>query len=109
MAQTQLQHAKSGKITAAMRRVAERENRKPEFVRKQVADGQAVIPNNNAHESLDPMIIGKEFSTKVNANIGNSDTTSTLQGGASEAPYSSPLRRRHGDGSLDGRRPRRDS
>ncbi|GAB3704922.1 phosphomethylpyrimidine synthase ThiC [Halorubrum pallidum] len=63
-----------------MRRVAERENRKPEFVRKQVADGQAVIPNNNAHESLDPMIIGKEFSTKVNANIGNSDTTSTLQG-----------------------------
>jgi phosphomethylpyrimidine synthase len=63
-----------------MRRVAERENRKPEFVRKQVADGQAVIPNNHAHTSLDPMIIGKEFATKVNANIGNSDTTSTLQG-----------------------------
>lgn len=80
MARTQLQHAKSGKITAGMRRVAERENREPEFVRKQVADGQAVIPNNHAHESLDPMIIGTEFSTKVNANIGNSDTTSTLQG-----------------------------
>ncbi len=59
-----------------MERVAERENREPEFVRRQVADGQAVIPNNHAHDSLDPMIIGREFSTKVNANIGNSETTS---------------------------------
>ena len=73
---TQLQHARSGDVTPAMERVAERENRDPEFVRKQVANGQAVIPNNHAHEALDPMIIGREFATKVNANIGNSGTTS---------------------------------
>lgn len=76
MPTTQLQRAADTEITAAMRRVAERENRKPEDVRQQVADGQAVIPNNHAHESLDPMVIGREFSTKVNANIGNSETTS---------------------------------
>jgi phosphomethylpyrimidine synthase len=59
-----------------MQRVADRENRDPEFVRRQVAEGQAVIPANHAHESLDPMIIGREFATKVNANIGNSEETS---------------------------------
>ncbi|EMA46106.1 phosphomethylpyrimidine synthase ThiC [Halococcus saccharolyticus DSM 5350] len=59
-----------------MERVAERENRDPEFVREQVAAGEAVIPANHAHEGLDPMIIGHEFATKVNANIGNSETTS---------------------------------
>lgn len=59
-----------------MERVAERENRDPAFVRREVAEGRAVIPNNHAHESLDPMIIGRAFATKVNANIGNSETTS---------------------------------
>ncbi|WP_123620829.1 phosphomethylpyrimidine synthase ThiC [Halorubrum sp. CSM-61] len=78
MAATQIQRARDGEITPAMARVAERENRDPEFVRRQVADGQAVIPNNHAHDSLDPMIIGREFSTKVNANIGNSESTSDL-------------------------------
>jgi phosphomethylpyrimidine synthase len=73
---TQLQHARDGTVTQAMERVAERENRDPEFVRQQVADGQAVIPTNDHHASLDPMIIGREFATKVNANIGNSETTS---------------------------------
>ncbi|WP_353635372.1 phosphomethylpyrimidine synthase ThiC [Halobacterium sp. NMX12-1] len=62
-----------------MERVAERENRDPEFVRQQVADGQAVVPNNHAHDALDPMIIGREFATKVNANIGNSETTSSRE------------------------------
>jgi phosphomethylpyrimidine synthase len=80
MAKTQIQLAKAGEITSAMKRVAERENCDPDFVRQQVADGQAVIPNNHAHESLDPMIIGRKFSTKVNANIGNSDTTSGIEG-----------------------------
>lgn len=80
MEETQLQRAQGGEITAAMERVAERENCNPDFVRQQVADGQAVIPTNHLHEALDPMIIGREFSTKVNANIGNSDTTSGLQG-----------------------------
>lgn len=80
MSVTQLQRAQEGEITSAMRRVAERENRDPEFVRQQVADGQAVIPTNHAHDALDPMIIGSAFSTKVNANIGNSDTTSDIEG-----------------------------
>ncbi|WP_407934028.1 phosphomethylpyrimidine synthase ThiC [Halocatena halophila] len=76
---TQLQRARAGEITPEMERVAERENREPSFVREQVATGQAVIPANHAHDSLDPMIIGREFATKVNANIGNSDTTSSLE------------------------------
>ncbi|WP_435067664.1 phosphomethylpyrimidine synthase ThiC [Haloplanus sp. C73] len=80
MSETQLQRAKAGEITPAMERVAERENCDSAVVRRQVAEGQAVIPNNRAHESLDPMIIGREFSTKVNANIGNSDTTSDIDG-----------------------------
>ncbi|MFQ3319383.1 MAG: phosphomethylpyrimidine synthase [Natronomonas sp.] len=75
---TQLQHARDGTVTEAMERVAERENRDAEFVREQVANGQAVIPANHSHDSLDPMIIGREFATKVNANIGNSETTSGL-------------------------------
>jgi phosphomethylpyrimidine synthase len=79
MPPTQLQRARNGEVTPAIRRVADRENRDPEFVRQQVADGQAVIPHNHAHESLDPMIIGREFATKVNANIGNSETTSDIQ------------------------------
>ncbi|MFB6269626.1 MAG: phosphomethylpyrimidine synthase ThiC, partial [Halobacterium sp.] len=73
---TQLHHARDGTVTDAMERVAEREGRDPEFVRQQVADGQAVIPANHAHDALDPMVIGREFATKVNANIGNSETTS---------------------------------
>jgi phosphomethylpyrimidine synthase len=73
---TQLQRARAGEVTPAMERIAVRENRDAEFVREQVAEGQAVVPSNHAHESLDPMGIGREFATKVNANIGNSETTS---------------------------------
>jgi len=76
---TQLQHAREGTVTDAMERVAARENRDPEFVRQQVADGQAVIPANDHHDALDPMVIGREFATKVNANIGNSETTSSRE------------------------------
>lgn len=79
MSPTQMQHARAGEITPAMERVAKRENFDTEFVRQQVAEGQAVIPSNHGHESLDPMIIGREFSTKVNANIGNSEETSSIQ------------------------------
>ncbi|WP_225334538.1 phosphomethylpyrimidine synthase ThiC [Halomicrobium urmianum] len=77
---TQLQRARDGEVTPAMERVAERENVDPEFVREQVAEGQAVIPNNHGHDALDPMIIGREFATKVNANIGNSEETSDPDG-----------------------------
>jgi phosphomethylpyrimidine synthase len=80
MPETQLQRARAGEITPAMDRIAERERRDPEFIREQVAEGQAVIPSNHAHDALDPMIIGREFATKVNANIGNSETTSDAEG-----------------------------
>jgi len=77
---TQLQRARDGEITPEMERIAQRETVDAGFVREQVAEGQAVIPANVGHETLDPMIIGREFSTKVNANIGNSDETSDLDG-----------------------------
>ncbi|WP_226010147.1 phosphomethylpyrimidine synthase ThiC [Halomicrobium salinisoli] len=80
MTGTQLQRARDGEVTPAMDRVAERENVDPEFVRDQVAEGQAVIPSNRGHDALDPMTIGREFATKVNANIGNSEETSDLEG-----------------------------
>ncbi|WP_254862286.1 phosphomethylpyrimidine synthase ThiC [Halovivax gelatinilyticus] len=76
MPRTQLQAARNGQVTTEMERVAERENQSAEFVRERVAAGEAVIPANRGHEALDPMIIGRAFSTKVNANIGNSETTS---------------------------------
>ncbi len=53
MAETQLQRAKAGEITPVMKRVAERENRDPEFIRNQVADVQAVIP---AHSYMGHLI-----------------------------------------------------
>jgi len=74
-----------------MERVAERENCEPESVRRQVADGQAVIPNNHAHDALNPMIIGREFSTKINANIGNSESTSDLDASAAAAANLPPV------------------
>ncbi|NHN61462.1 MULTISPECIES: phosphomethylpyrimidine synthase ThiC [Halorussus] len=76
---TQLQRAREGTVTDAMARVAERERVDPEFVREQVAEGRAVIPANVQHGRLDPMIIGREFATKVNANIGNSETESGVE------------------------------
>ena len=80
MVTTQREQARDGIVTEAMERVAEREQVQPEFVREQVAEGQAVIPNNHNHDALDPMIIGREFSTKVNANIGASDDASDIEG-----------------------------
>ncbi|MFC4553149.1 MULTISPECIES: phosphomethylpyrimidine synthase ThiC [Halorussus] len=75
----QLQEAERGTVTDAMERVAERERVDPEFVREQVAAGRAVIPANVEHDALDPMIIGEAFATKVNANIGNSETDSGVE------------------------------
>ncbi|QLG27454.1 phosphomethylpyrimidine synthase ThiC [Halorarum halophilum] len=73
---TQLERARDGEVTPEMERVADREQRDPEFVREQVAAGRAVIPHNREHDGLDPMVIGEAFATKVNANIGNSADTS---------------------------------
>ena len=76
---TQLAHARAGTITEEMRFVAVREGLDPEFVRSEVARGRAVIPANRRHPESEPMIIGKKFLVKVNANIGNSAVTSSIE------------------------------
>jgi phosphomethylpyrimidine synthase len=103
---TQLEWARAGVITREMVYIAERENlgrkRKleraevaladgesfgaavpafvtPEFVRSEVARGRAIIPSNINHAELEPMIIGRNFLTKINANIGNSAVTSSVE------------------------------
>ena len=59
--------------------VALREGMDPEFVRSEVAAGRAIIPANINHPETEPMIIGKNFHVKVNANIGNSAVTSSIE------------------------------
>jgi phosphomethylpyrimidine synthase len=55
------------------------ENITPEFVRDEVAAGRAIIPANINHPESEPMIIGRNFLVKVNANIGNSAVTSSIE------------------------------
>lgn len=76
---SQMHLARKGHITQEMQFVAEKEKQNPEFIREQVAKGHAVIPANINHNALEPIIIGKAFRTKVNANIGNSPTTSNIE------------------------------
>ena len=78
---TQLQYAKRGVITDAVRRVAEREELPPEVVRDEVARGRMVVPANVNHLAgrLDPMGIGKACTVKINANIGNSAVASNIE------------------------------
>lgn len=106
---TQLHYAKQGIITPEMEYVAIRENQRleqldavspalkqqhpgnsfgantpknyitPEFVRDEIAAGRAIIPNNINHPESEPMIIGRNFLVKINANIGNSAVTSTIE------------------------------
>ncbi|UGU14487.1 phosphomethylpyrimidine synthase ThiC [Sinomicrobium kalidii] len=101
---TQMHYAKKGIITPEMEFIAIRENQKlhevrqlseqhpgnswgaaipkaitPEFVRDEVARGRAVIPNNINHPESEPMIIGRNFLVKINANIGNSAVTSNIE------------------------------
>ena len=76
---TQLEHARLGNVTPAMRRVAERETHlSPEQVRDEVAAGRMIIPANRVHlgHALDPMCIGRAGLTKVNANMGASPVSS---------------------------------
>ncbi len=75
---TQLHYARQGTITEEMRFVAERERCEPELVRSEIARGRAILPANIHHPELEPMIIGRNFRVKVNANIGNSPTTSSI-------------------------------
>ncbi|WLP92371.1 phosphomethylpyrimidine synthase ThiC [Gordonia sp. NB41Y] len=77
-ASTQLAWARAGLVTDEMRYVAAREGVDVELVRTEVAAGRAVIPVNHRHPESEPMIIGKRFAVKVNANIGNSAVTSSI-------------------------------
>ena len=77
-AATQLVWARAGIITPEMAYVAAREGLAPELVRDEVARGRAVIPANHRHPESEPMIIGKAFAVKINANIGNSVVTSSI-------------------------------
>ena len=106
---TQMHYAKNGIITPEMEYIAIRENQRidelgevygqlgayhegvdfdariqtghitPEFVREEVAAGRAIIPNNINHPESEPMIIGRNFLVKINANIGNSAVTSSIE------------------------------
>ena len=76
---SQLHYARRGIITEEMRFVAEREGVTPEFVRSEIARGRAIIPANIKHTELEPMIIGRNFLVKINANIGNSAIGSSIE------------------------------
>ena len=99
---TQLAYARAGLITPEMEFVAIRENQgrmeawaeardgedfgasipglvTPEFVRQEIAAGRAIIPANINHRELEPVIIGRNFLVKINANIGNSAVTSSME------------------------------
>ena len=76
---TQLAYARAGITTAEMLFIAAREGVDAELVRTEVAAGRAVIPANRRHPEAEPMIIGKRFLVKINANIGNSAVSSSIE------------------------------
>jgi phosphomethylpyrimidine synthase len=76
---TQMHYARRGEITPEMEFIALREGMDAELVRAEVARGRAIIPANINHPELEPMIIGRAFKVKVNANIGNSAVTSSIE------------------------------
>jgi phosphomethylpyrimidine synthase len=75
---TQMYYARKGVITGEMEYVAKRERVSPELIRSEVARGRMIIPANINHLNLEPMAIGVESKCKINANIGNSATTSNI-------------------------------
>ena len=75
---TQLHYARKGEVTPEMEFIALREGLPAEFVRSEVARGRAIIPANINHPELEPMIIGRNFLVKINANIGNSVVSSSI-------------------------------
>lgn len=76
---TQMYFARQNIITEEMLFVAERERVEPEFVRSEIARGRAIICSNKNHLELEPQIIGRMFKVKINANIGNSAITSSIE------------------------------
>ncbi len=96
---TQMAYAKAGIVTPEMEYVAIRENMNckdlgisthisPEFVRQEIARGRAVLPANINHPEAEPMIIGRNFAVKINTNIGNSATTSSIEEEVDKAVWS---------------------
>lgn len=96
---TQMAYARGGIITREMEYVAIRENMNcrelgieshitPEFVRREIAEGRAVLPANINHPEAEPMIIGRNFLIKINTNIGNSATTSSIDEEVEKAIWS---------------------
>jgi phosphomethylpyrimidine synthase len=78
---TQMHRAREGEVTPEMRRVAEREGLDADLVRREVAEGRAILPANVNHlkQRLDPMGIGIAFGCKINSNIGNSAVGSDVE------------------------------
>jgi phosphomethylpyrimidine synthase len=74
-----MEYARQGIITDAVRFCAEREGVDPEIVREEVARGRAIIPANIHHTALQPIVIGKRFRTKINANIGSSPLSAGIE------------------------------
>ncbi len=76
---TQMHYARGGTITPEMEFIAIREGVAPQFVRDEIARGRAIVPSNVNHPESEPMIIGRNFLVKINANIGNSAVASTIE------------------------------
>ena len=76
---TQRWYARRKEITPELEYVSIREGFPAEFVRSEVARGRAIIPANINHTELEPMIIGRNFLVKINANIGNSSVSSSIE------------------------------
>src|SRR5438034_1288158 len=76
---TQMHYARRGEITPEMEFVALREGMAPDIVRDEVARGRAILPANVNHPETEPMIIGRKFLVKINANIGNSAVASSIE------------------------------
>src|SRR6266850_2377010 len=76
---TQLHYARRGIVTPEMEFAALREGVEPELVRSEIARGRAILPNNVNHPESEPMLIGRPFLVKINANIGNSAVASTIE------------------------------
>ncbi len=76
---TQMHYAKKGVVTPEMEFIAIRENLPAELVRSEVARGRAIIPANINHPESEPMVIGRKFLVKINANIGNSAVGSSIE------------------------------
>src|SRR5581483_7617974 len=75
---TQMHYGRQGVVTEEMEYVARREHVEPELIRSEVARGRMIIPANIHHTNLEPMCIGVASKCKINANIGNSATSSNI-------------------------------